>query len=195
LSPTRDDSQVASELSDIRRSEQWVKLSASAALVALLGYWTYEHLFRKQAWIFIDGVNLMIHEGSHAMMRWAPQSLYILAGSAGQMLMPLAFAAYFFFKRRDGIATCAMLWWAGESSLGVARYMADAVDMALPTVGGEIHDWNFLMRRWHALSHAVALAKTVRFVGVSTMLCSMTAIVWLALRTKRCPEHDVEFDS
>ena len=165
--------------------ERHVVIAAIGTLVALLVWWTCWRLLAKNPWIFLDGVNLLLHEGSHAVMRWAPMPLYIFAGSAGQVLWPLTFAGYFTWIRPDAIAKWAMIWWAGESSLGVAHYMADAIDMALPTVGGEIHDWNFLMQRYHLLPHTLKFAAMLRACGSIVMLVALAAIIRLSVQRWR----------
>ncbi len=52
--------------------------------------------------------------------------------------------------------------------------MADARDHLLPLVGGGEHDWTNIFSRWGVLSHDVAIANFVRFLGwvglISTMI-------------------------
>ena len=59
--------------------------------------------------------------------------------------------------------------WFAESLMNTARYLGDAQAMALPLVGGHIHDWNWLLSRWGVLSscESIATALHVFAVGIA----------------------------
>src|SRR6201987_3314757 len=60
-------------------------------------------LFLIYAWVnapnflFPDFVNLMIHEAGHVFFAWGGNTLMLLGGTLGELLVPLLCALYFFF--------------------------------------------------------------------------------------------------
>jgi len=150
---------------------------ARGPIVLLLGWWTLSTVLRGVDWIFLDSVNLLLHEGGHFVLSWAPQSIYILGGTLGQLFFPVAFGVYFLRKRDDRFAAAACLWWLGENFRNIARYMADAGPEALPLTG-EIHDWGFLSRHWGFLSSAQSMATGIRTLGSLAMLAGLGYLSW-----------------
>jgi len=65
------------------------------------------------------------------------------------------------------------LFWFGENFLNISKYIADARSMVLPLVGGGIHDWNFLMGKWHILKYDHTVARVVFVLGVIIMIGSL----------------------
>ena len=59
--------------------------------------------------------------------------------------------------------------------LYTAKYISDARALALPLVGGHIHDWNWLLARWGVLRHAESIG------GLVHVAASMIAILLLYL--------------
>jgi hypothetical protein len=70
------------------------------------------------------------------------ETLTILGGSAFQVIVPLAFVAYF-ARTTQRYATAGTMSWVGVNLLKVARYIGDARAQQFPLIGGEdsIHDW------------------------------------------------------
>ncbi len=125
-------------------------------------------------WSFIDNINLPVHETGHLVFAPFGNTLQLLGGTVLQLLLPLAFAAYF-TMHRDEHAASVSIWWVGENFVNVSTYMADAQVMDLPLVGGGEHDWNQLFAQWGVLSHAVQYAQLARGFGFLVML---VATVW-----------------
>ncbi|MFN3202701.1 MAG: hypothetical protein ACE366_30195 [Bradymonadia bacterium] len=147
-----------------------------APVIALLGWLTVE-LILGADWVFLDYVNLALHEGGHMFFRWAGQTMHLLGGTLGQLLFPILFAIYF-FRRSAWFSVVAMIWWWFQSSINVARYMADALPQRLPLVGGEIHDWATLMSQWGLLFEADDIAQWIRVIGMVGMVLSLGIMTW-----------------
>lgn len=162
------------------RVDTW-RLTRIPVLV-LLGWFTASHLVFGSTWVFIDNVNLLLHEGGHVLFSWAGDALHALGGTLGQLMFPAAFAAYFFFGRRERFAAVACVWWFGENFIGIARYMNDAAPQELPLVGGSVHDWNFLLRRWDLLPHANEIASAVWYLGAAIMLGTLALLLYWTVR-------------
>jgi hypothetical protein len=77
--------------------------------------------------------------------------------------------------RRFEAALCGV--WLGESALYAGRYIADAQAMALPLVGGHIHDWNWLLSEAGLLHHARALGGLVHVLGSLVVIGSL-GLAW-----------------
>ena len=93
---------------------------------------------------FLDYVNLAFHEAGHIFLAPFGMVLGMLGGTLGQLFFPGACAVHFLrLGQRASALVCGV--WLAESLMYVAHYMADAREMNLPLVGGEIHDWNWLL--------------------------------------------------
>jgi hypothetical protein len=133
---------------------------------------------------FIDGANLLFHEAGHIFFSPFGQTLMILGGTLGQLAFPVGTSVYFFARGRsfDG-SVCAL--WAGENVMNVSRYMGDAQAMVLPRVGGEIHDWNWLLSRAGLLAQTDFLARLTHALGSVIVL---GALVVAALSLRKNPD-------
>lgn len=147
-------------------------------VLLILGWFTISHLFLGSTWVFIDNVNLLIHEGGHVAFSWAGQTLYVLGGTLGQLMMPAAFAFYFLWWRRERFAGVACVWWFGENFVPISIYMKDAPTQELPLLGGGKHDWAFLMGRWGLLHRAQDIAEYFYWLGLAIMVGSLLTLIW-----------------
>jgi hypothetical protein len=136
----------------------------------------------RSGFLFLDYVNLIIHEGGHFFFSWFGYTITILGGTLGELLVPLLCAAYFFVQREtSGFAFC--MFWFFENFPYIGTYMADARVRELPLIGpggGEDHDWAILFSQWGLLYHDQTIGQVVRTLGWLGML-AVTA--WLAWRT------------
>ena len=150
-------------------------------LIVILAWFTLSHLALGAKWVFIDNVNLVLHEAGHHIFSWGGPTLAVLGGTLGQLMWPAAFAAYFWIRQRNRFATVVCIWWFGENLIGVGRYMADAAFEELPLVGGDIHDWHFLFGRWGLLSSGQEIGSATRWIGALVMLVSLALLArWTA---------------
>ncbi len=132
---------------------------------------------------FIDGANLLFHEAGHVFFGLFGRTIGMLGGTLGQLVFPVAAGIQFLGSGRPFDA-CVCGVWLGENVLNVARYMADAQAMALPLVGGEIHDWNWLLSRIGLLSHCGGLATLTHLLGSAVIVASLYG-AFIALRREQ----------
>ena len=139
-------------------------------------------------WRFIDGVNLLIHEGGHPVFSFFGEFATAAGGTLMQLLVPIAFTVYF-RRERQRFASCVTLLWTGENFFNVARYMADARARLLPLVGGDgaEHDWAYMLGRLGMLEQDQRLANAVRLVGALVLLAAVVGALNEALRRKPVP--------
>ena len=150
-------------------------------LLALLPYAAW--LIFAYDYHFLDGANLLFHEAGHVFFGLFGQTLGMLGGTLGQLVFPVAAGLQFLGTGRPFDA-CVCGMWLGENLLNVARYMGDAQAMALPLVGGEIHDWNWLLSRIGLLSHCTQLAGLTHLLGSAVIVASLYG-AFIALRRDR----------
>jgi hypothetical protein len=162
---------------------------AVAFLVGAYFLWAAAH---PDQWRLIDGVNLIIHEAGHMVFRPFGEFMMIAGGSLFQVIVPLVFAGYFYFNRKQ-FSSALVLFWLGESLLNVSVYAADSVLMQLPLLGGNdtIHDWNYMLGELGLLWHTGKIALVIRALGT---LIIVFALGWAIYATKRSSE-DARFQS
>lgn len=126
---------------------------------------------------FIHGIDLVIHEAGHTFSLSLPRFLYLLAGSAFQIVVPAVCALTFLCQRQPASFAIA-LFWTGESVTDVAIYMADAKAQALPLLGGHstVHDWNYLLGQLHLLDWAQGLGWVTFGVGVLLIAAALAIL-------------------
>jgi hypothetical protein len=144
-----------------------------AAFIATL-YFGYYALTSTE-WHFIDNANLIIHEAGHVVFMFFGDFLHILGGSLLQVVFPLVFAGYFFF-RKDLFSASLVLFWVGQNLINVSVYAGDAIVMQLPLLGGDtvMHDWNTLLSMMGLLKYTPQVSEALYVAGI--MVCTIAAI-------------------
>lgn len=173
-----------------------MKIFFQITLALLLSYFTFQ-LFAADSypWIFLDNVNLLIHEAGHLIVGlfngFGSPIFTIFAGTLFQLSMPIVFGDYFFLRREmNGVIFC--LFWLGDSLINIGVYMKDAVDQLLPLVGNDVvHDWQYIFSHYQQLLNAQIYGNTTMFLGYALVsLATLTAfgvVIIEALRTNSSP--------
>jgi hypothetical protein len=87
----------------------------------------------------------------------------------------------FLTKTRDPFAASAAAWWAGQSLMDLAPYIADARALQLVLLGGhtgaevEGHDWEYLLQTLGWLHRDAALGQAAFVAGAAVMV---GALAW-----------------
>jgi hypothetical protein len=68
-----------------------------------------------------------------------------------------------------------------------ARYVGDAKALALPLVGGHIHDWNWLLGRWGWIDHCERIAVFLHGISSLVVIGAFVLAARLAFRTDADP--------
>ncbi|HMN08981.1 MAG TPA: hypothetical protein PKC83_09375 [Gemmatimonadaceae bacterium] len=142
------------------------RLALRLLAVPLLAAYAARRLANADYWDLLDDVDLAIHEAGHVIFQPFGDHGMTAGGSLFQLLVPLAFVAYF-VTRRDRFAASVVLAWVAVNLLNVASYIGDARAQELPLLGGEnaVHDWWYLLTEWDALGRDREIARGVRMVG------------------------------
>lgn len=156
-----------------------VRLALVVLLLPYAGWLVLDYEYH-----LLDGVNLLIHEAGHLVLRPFGMLLHMLGGTLLQLAFPLLFAGRFWWRReRYEAAICGV--WAAESLMYTARYLGDARIQALPLVGGHIHDWNWLLARVGLLEHCESIALGLHGLASAGLFASLFAATVFALGRRR----------
>lgn len=147
-------------------------------LIFLCLFFSYQLLSSPTPWIFLDNLNLLIHEAGHFITWPFGEFIHILGGSLFQILFPCCFFVYF-FRRRDYFSASFILFWIADNIINVSIYMRDAQVMQLPLLGGDgvIHDWNWLFTSMGILSYTQLIGTTFFVLGVICLFASIIGMV------------------
>ena len=161
---------------------EWKPVSRGAGIAWLCFYalFLFYAYANRSGFLFLDNVNLIVHEGGHFFFSWFGYTIMILGGTLGELLVPLLCAIYFFWQREStGFAFCC--FWFFENFPYIGTYMADARTEALPLVGSGEHDWEILFGQWGLLAQDQKIGGLVRMLGWLGMIATMA---WLAHRVR-----------
>lgn len=164
-------------------TQPWDRVSRYAGIAWLVAYALFLlHAFRDSSgFLFPDNVNLMIHEAGHMFFAWGGNTLMLLGGTLGELLVPALCGFYFLFRGQPfGFAFSS--FWFFENFLYIGTYMKDARSNALPLVNSDTGDWTLLFGQWGLLEWDLRIGQLVRSMGWVGMLATMG---WLAYRMYR----------
>src|SRR6266513_2897953 len=89
---------------------EWKPVSRGAGIAWLCFYALFllYAFTNRSGFLFLDFVNLIIHEGGHFFFSWFGNTIMILGGTLGELLVPLVCAIYFLWPREaTGFAFCS----------------------------------------------------------------------------------------
>jgi hypothetical protein len=135
----------------------------------------------KGGFLIMDYVNLPIHEAGHLVFGVLGAGLGIWGGTLLELIIPLAFLAYFSAQTETTGAAFSAFWF-GENFVYIAAYIADARAQELPLVGGGEHDWNTILSGMNMLSRDKTIADIVRFLG---WLIMVGAVLWFVSKREK----------
>jgi hypothetical protein len=168
---------------------EWNPITRLGGSIWLLVY----GLFVLYAWqdnggfLFPDFVNLMIHEAGHVVFSWGGETLHILGGTLGELIVPFACAVTFFMHRQIyGFAFS--VFWCFENFLYIGTYMSDARTSVLSLINSDESDWTILFTQWNVLLYDQKIGHVSRMIGWTGMLA---VVGWLAYRTYRSGQPEL----
>lgn len=170
-------------LDDYRPLGDWKPVSRGGLIAWLVCYGLFllYAARNRTGFLFLDHVNLVIHEGGHFFFSWFGWTMTILGGTLLELIVPACIAAYFWWHRHTtGLAFA--LFWFFENFLYIGTYMADARAMNLPLVGAGDHDWNILFGQWGLLHKDRIIGGYTRNLGWLGMLATIGWLAWFGWR-------------
>lgn len=158
-----------------------MKVIGRTGLILGICYLTFLLLTQPAPWIFLDGVNLLIHEAGHLVFAIMGEFVTMLGGTILQLLVPMMFLGYFGL-RREFFSASVMLFWVADNLINISVYMKDAQEMSLPLlVEGSIHDWNWIFGKLGLLDYAQGIGGSVFVLGEIFALVSIVGMIYLTL--------------
>jgi hypothetical protein len=156
------------------RWHRWGRPAVGGALGAVVIWYAF---VRSDPVPILDWFDLGIHEAGHFVAAALPEIAMFIAGSLAQVAVPLGFAVYFGWRRRDLTGGGFCLVWAGASAWDVSVYAGDAVRQSLPLIGGGQHDWAFILRHFDALHLTDQIAQGIETGGLLLAIAGMGLIL------------------
>lgn len=158
-------------------------LIGAVGLLAVFFYFVACALDRG-SWHFLDGVDLVIHEAGHVIFMFFGEFVSFAGGTIIQIVLPLIFASYFFLRHKF-VSASAVSFWLGQNLTNISVYVADAETMALPLLGGGIHDWNYMLGETGLLMQAPRIAAAFYSLGMF-VYCLALAVGFYGLYDDLC---------
>jgi hypothetical protein len=137
------------------------------AIVSIAGAYFLKQSFFPADWIFLENVDLIMHEAGHIIFFVFGQFIYVLGGTLAQILLPLLFVIYF-FRQNQKLSASLTMFWLGQNFLNISVYAADAVKMNLPLITGDSsgHDWHYLLSTLGLLKYTEIIGGFFWLVGL-----------------------------
>jgi len=127
------------------------------------------------------------HELGHLVFAPFGELPGVAGGSLMQLLVPMG-AAWYFAHRRDRFASAVCGCWLALSLANLAVYIGDAraesLDLVSFSPDGAIHDWNYLLERFHLLRDDRPLAAFTRTLGWVTLAAGAGIAAHAVLRPR-----------
>ena len=164
-------------------TQPWDRVSRIGGIAWLVAYALFLfYAFRDESgFLFPDFVNLMIHEAGHLLFGWGGETIMLMGGTVGELLVPFLCATFSFVKGQT-YGFIFSFFWFFENFLYIGTYMKDARANALPLVNSDIGDWTLLFGQWNLLDADIKIGHAVRALGWMGMLATVS---WLAYRVYR----------
>jgi hypothetical protein len=144
----------------------------------VLGVYGIVGAFRPELFSLLNGANILFHEAGHLLFSFFGEYLMIWGGTLLQLLFPLGLALGFITKQQPASAA-VMAWWFGQNFFGISAYIKDARAQILPFIGGEQHDWEYILRFHKVLDYDQGVGNAAWWLG----FILMTAAVIYGIRT------------
>jgi hypothetical protein len=132
----------------------------------------------------LNGVNILFHEAGHIFFSlFQSEYIAIWGGTLLQLLFPLGIAAGF-WRKQEPLSAAVMFWWFGQNFFGIAAYIKDARAQVLPFLGGEKHDWEYILSAHKVLEYDQQIGGAAWIAGILIMTAAVIYGISTAVRAK-----------
>ena len=193
LEPTATDL----EIQEIGKLDDRVAFFGKLAVFVLALFICRPYFTQTSVYGVFEWAILPFHEAGHYfIMPFVPRTLMVAGGTIVQICMPLGFALYFVFKRKELFSATVPLLWMFGSMQQMAVYMKDARFLLLPMFAAdpsEGHDWNYLFGKMGLLHRSVEIGNffhELAKLGIAVTLIGMVVLLWRDPgRPRKTKEH------
>ena len=151
-------------------------------LIAYLAYALFRHITDGDYSSWFAGLSLGIHELGHVIMGFAPFFVTALAGSAAEVLAPIA-GMVMFLRQPDYFGISVLGCWLSYNLFGIGRYIADSRDqfgVYVSIGGGEAqHDWEYILSSLGLLNQDKAIGGMVKLLGAGVGVAFLAWAGWM----------------
>jgi hypothetical protein len=150
------------------------------------------HVFNQHGGgTWFDAVNMVTHEAGHPLFGYfGSEMLMVMGGTIMQLLVPFLLCVSFAWRGQTAGAIFCLFFFF-ENFIGIALYMGDARDKAIPLVSPGVasdevtgHDWEYIFSHLGLLEHDRQIAAIVRVLGWIGMLAVVCLLVWMLTRPR-----------
>jgi len=146
----------------------WIRLKTWFPSLVLVPVCLYFVLNRSDG-IFLDPLNMLIHEAGHLCFFFLGDGLHAAGGTLMQIVLP-ATLAFHFWQYHSRLGIQVSLLWLGQNFLNISVYVADARVQGLDLLGGRTHDWSYLLHRLGLLEYDLVFAFFFCFFALMTFM-------------------------
>jgi hypothetical protein len=157
------------------------------------------HVFHQHGGgTWFDAVNMVTHEAGHPLFGYfGSEMLMVMGGTLMQLAVPFLLSISFAWRGQTAGAIFCLFFFF-ENFIGIALYMGDARDKAIPLVSPGVasdevtgHDWEYIFGHLGLLEHDRQIAAVVRVLGWIGMLAVVCLLVWMLTRKPALVEAEV----
>jgi hypothetical protein len=124
------------------------------------------------------------------------ETIMVWGGTIMQLLVPLGLSIAFAWRGQTAGAIFCLFFFF-ENLIGIALYMGDARDKAIPLVSPGVasdevtgHDWEYIFSHLGLLEHDRQIGAFTRVLGWIGMLSVVMLLVWLLVRERQPVEAE-----
>lgn len=155
----------------------WIRLKTWFPSLVLVPVCLYFVLKRSDG-IFLDPLNMLIHEAGHLCFFFLGDGLHAAGGTLMQILLPATLACHF-WQYHSRLGMQVSLLWLGQNFLNISVYAADARVQGLDLLGGRTHDWSYLLDRFGLLEYDLVFAFFFCFLALMTFMALLALPFYL----------------
>jgi hypothetical protein len=165
----------------LTKTKSWI---GSLLLLPVMIYFT----LNIGNFLFIDYLNLLIHEGGHGVFKIFGEFIYTLGGTLMQIIIPSMFIVFYFVKKTK-FGAQAFLVWLGQNLFNISVYAADARAHKLPLLGGNkvYHDWTYILNKLGIIEHDRLVGDVFVFLGVAIFGIALITPLIIKTEEKSAP--------
>jgi len=152
------------------------------AVAVAIGAYCFWGSLESNRFGLLNGADLLFHEAGHVVFGFLGEFIGMLGGTLLQLIIPAA-VVFEFIRRQKMYSASIALFWVAQNFFHISVYVKDARTMALPLVGGGIHDWNYMLGRVGLLPWDQAVGNLVWTVGIFILILSTVGGVHYALKS------------
>ncbi|HVR43463.1 MAG TPA: hypothetical protein VMS56_08455 [Thermoanaerobaculia bacterium] len=154
-------------------------------LLVYLGWALIRYLFDRDYSSWFAPLSLGIHELGHLLFSFAPFFVTALAGSAAEVVVPIA-GMVMFFRQPDYFGISVLGCWLSYNLFGIARYIADSraqLGVYVTVGGGDAqHDWEYILSSLGLLDLDRAIGGVVKLLALGVGAASLAWGAWMLLQ-------------